>query len=1176
MLMKSITPVVSVILMVLITIVASVSAFFFINSNVSDLEAQGSVDTYPGNDNSRLNLVSVTGSKAIVRNDGTSPVTEVVMFVNNELLNYTLDTPIQPGELRQINYAAREIGEDLEIKVIYNAGKTVSLISPASKNTNSSGFIDNPLPLNNETESGVLEFLRVNSVIIINQSYGLQGYCNATSDNSEDLLRYNFSWSKNDVEIVNNIKFIAESISAGEDFSCGILINGSAMCWGYNYRGMLGNNSQTESHVPVYVYGNYNFSNLDSGGGHSCGVLTNGSGVCWGSNNNGELGNGSSGNTYSLIPVFVNGNYNFNSITVGYAFSCGVLVNGSGVCWGYNVYGQLGNGSFPGDSSIPVFVSGDYTFNEISVGLFHSCGILTNGSGVCWGRNNHGQLGDDSTTNRDEPVFVSGNYNYSSVSAGGPHACGVLVNGSGVCWGYNDDGELGIGSSGNEKHVPVFVFGDYNFSSIVSGGDYSCGILTNGSGVCWGYNAYGNLGTGDTSYSTIPKFINYNGNFSSISATQMNYGHSCGILTNGSAMCWGKNSYGKLGDNSITNRNSPVFIYGNYNFINNSYYWNKNTLISILSSNYYSPSDDVTFKCIAMNEIIFSSPVNYTFSIPSNTEPDYSSSNCLNNDSSNIWFTGLINGSNGACCGDDGILDDFYNSTNYCCDGLVNQGTCHCGDGTCQIWENVSNCNADCGNICFELSGSCNYTYFSGIITMSNSSYCACCGDDGINDIFNNESLFCSKGGVIYDQDAIYGEDWLGDNYNYSSGKDVCELNNNTWIIGNGSFTSYVSYGVADSPIDIVLGDLDNDGDLDLITANLFGNSISVLEGNGDGTFVEPDVVYGIGQRPYDLALGDLNNDGNLDLVSPSVQTGYNYVSVYLGYENISFITPYLTIGVGTKPAGVALGDLNNDGNLDMVTANGDSDDISVLIGNGDGTFVEPDVTYSVGDEPKRVALGDLNGDSNLDLVVSNWKDYNISVLIGNGDGTFVEPDVTYIAGYELDDSLGPWEVNLGDLDNDGDLDIVSSCYGHDNITVWIGKGDGTFTNISNYFIINPWASRIGDVDGDNDLDIVAANYGGSTVSVLFSYGNGSFKLPADTYNSVLTPHGIALGDLDNDGDLDLISSSSILGTDFDKINVFINNGIYGDNGPCCGDDGINDNFSNNTHQCISGVFSEI
>jgi flagellin-like protein len=146
--MKSITPVVSVILLVLITVVASMSAFFFINSSVSDLQSQGSLDTNPVMDNSRLNLVSITGSKAIVRNDGSSPVTQAIVFVNGELLNFELDPPILPGQLREINYTARKAGEDLEIKIIYNSGKTVTDFSLASVNTNASGFTDINVPLN--------------------------------------------------------------------------------------------------------------------------------------------------------------------------------------------------------------------------------------------------------------------------------------------------------------------------------------------------------------------------------------------------------------------------------------------------------------------------------------------------------------------------------------------------------------------------------------------------------------------------------------------------------------------------------------------------------------------------------------------------------------------------------------------------------------------------------------------------------------------------------------------------------------------------------------------------------------------------------------------------------------------------------------------------------------------
>ncbi len=139
---KAITPVVSVILLIMLTIVASAGAYFFITSEVNNLQSSGAIEGSPYLDNSRLNLVSITGSQALVRNDGNSPVTEMVVLINGELLNYTLDEPIMPGEFREINYTNRIIGEDLEIKVIYNKGKTEQDKSPAIVNTEASGFVE--------------------------------------------------------------------------------------------------------------------------------------------------------------------------------------------------------------------------------------------------------------------------------------------------------------------------------------------------------------------------------------------------------------------------------------------------------------------------------------------------------------------------------------------------------------------------------------------------------------------------------------------------------------------------------------------------------------------------------------------------------------------------------------------------------------------------------------------------------------------------------------------------------------------------------------------------------------------------------------------------------------------------------------------------------------------------
>ncbi|MFA5303199.1 MAG: archaellin/type IV pilin N-terminal domain-containing protein [Candidatus Nanoarchaeia archaeon] len=201
--MKSITPVISVILMILITIIASVSAFFFITSNISDLENQGNLDAYPGNDNSRINVISITGTKLIVRNDGTSPVTDLVVFINDELYNYTLSSPILPGQLKEIEYSARQSNSDLQVKVIYNKGKTAQATSPASKNTIISGFTPNPSPLNPSyaCNSSIVNFAN-NTVYFLSDD--LDCGCNSSLQNVNVLTNSGFETGDFTDWIVNN------------------------------------------------------------------------------------------------------------------------------------------------------------------------------------------------------------------------------------------------------------------------------------------------------------------------------------------------------------------------------------------------------------------------------------------------------------------------------------------------------------------------------------------------------------------------------------------------------------------------------------------------------------------------------------------------------------------------------------------------------------------------------------------------------------------------------------------------------------------------------------------------------------------------------------------------------------------------------------------------------------
>ena len=194
----------------------------------------------------------------------------------------------------------------------------------------------------------------------------------------------------------------------------------------------------------------------------------------------------------------------------------------------------------------------------------------------------------------------------------------------------------------------------------------------------------------------------------------------------------------------------------------------------------------------------------------------------------------------------------------------------------------------------------------------------------------------------------------------------------------DGSFTVGGSTGVGSYPYFVAAGLFNGDTNLDLVVANGSGNSVSVLLGNGDGTF-GPVVNYSVGSYPYSVAVGDVNGDGKMDLVVANYSG--NSVSVLLGNGDGTF-GPAVNYGVGSNPYSVAVGDFNWDGRLDVVTANISGNSVSVLLGNGDGTF-GPAAIFGVGSNPYWVAVGDVNGDGRLDVVTANYSVYSDNYFWG-------------------------------------------------------------------------------------------------------------------------------------------------------------------------------------------------
>ncbi len=344
------------------------------------------------------------------------------------------------------------------------------------------------------------------------------------------------------------------SITAGVVHTCGVGQNGEAYCWGWNRDGQLGDGTKDDRAAPVRVQsGGVAFEALSGGGAHTCGLGTDGFIYCWGFNLNGQLGDGTMDSRTAVARI--DGGIAFDEISVGASYSCGLSSAQGAFCWGWNERGQLGDGSTV-DRPTPVTTADGIPLVSISASSFHSCGVTAAGDAYCWGQNESGQLGDGTTTDSPTPVQVAGGQLFQSVSTGFRHTCGISVDGEAFCWGYGELGQLGNGTSASWSQ-PVAVTGSMTFTQLSAGtGNFTCGITPGGDAFCWGFNNNGQLGELSSDDCTDPEQGNIQAcaldplavsgglTFRQITAGTQ---HSCGLSTDNVAYCWGLGNLGQLG-----------------------------------------------------------------------------------------------------------------------------------------------------------------------------------------------------------------------------------------------------------------------------------------------------------------------------------------------------------------------------------------------------------------------------------------------------------------------------------------------------------------------------------------------------------------------------------------------------------------------------------------------------
>jgi len=329
-----------------------------------------------------------------------------------------------------------------------------------------------------------------------------------------------------------------------------------------------------------------------------------------------------------------------------------------------------------------------------------------------------------------------------------------------------------------------------------------------------------------------------------------------------------------------------------------------------------------------------------------------------------------------------------------------------------------------------------------------------------------------------------------------------------SWIFGERS-----DFSTGSGPNSVATGDFNKDGRLDLALSNYFDNTVSVLLGNGDGTF-KAHVDYATQLGPDSVVVGDFNGDGKLDLAVRNQSS--NTVSVLLGNGDGTFQpAANFAVGSGTSSSRVAAGDFNGDGKLDLAATNYNDNTVSILLGNGDGTF-QGQVVYPAGSGTSAIAVGDFNADGRLDLAILNNANNAVAIIMGNGDGTFQAP-VQYSTG-----SAPAW-VNVADLNGDGILDLVVPNSGANTVSILLGKGDGTFQPHVDYAVpTGAVRSQVADLNGDGKPDLAIAPWlSSNVVSILLGKGDGTFKA-ATTYPTGSSPEHVVAGDFNGDGRLDL------------------------------------------------------
>ena len=366
----------------------------------------------------------------------------------------------------------------------------------------------------------------------------------------------------------------------------------------------------------------------------------------------------------------------------------------------------------------------------------------------------------------------------------------------------------------------------------------------------------------------------------------------------------------------------------------------------------------------------------------------------------------------------------------------------------------------------------------------------------------------------------------------------VAMLTSVSSALAAGDFNSNHFYQTGLQPYRLAVADLDGDGHPDIVVANCGETYASVLWNAGDGTFLSPKkLTTGPNTCPDGAAFGDFNKDGKLDVVVSEYKAGFVAVFLNKGHRKFSAAVKY-NVFPATGPIGLAVGDFNKDGKLDIAVDDWGTDAVVLLKGKAAGKFAAASARNPVGHFPEYILANDFGGDGKLDVVTGNTGGTTLSLLNGKGTGKFS-------AATSLDVGGAIGGLAMGDFDRDGITDLVALDGTNNDVALFIGEPHGAFHHAATFALGGSYAPAgiaVGDFNGDHFLDVAVGEEIGSSVAFFYGNGQGALTLQSTLYFGGFLPSDLQAAKFNADSKPDLaVANLGVQGSGVAGVTVLLN-----------------------------------